>query len=120
MVPISSSYIGLFPAKCSKKMGAHHTGDWPAGPPTAFRYTNNNVTTDRCSIPLDMTVMLGFLKLSLWATIDHPGPPLHSGHYTASINCCKKNHSIATATKSLSLKSFIAKTPLLHMLYFMN
>ena len=34
MVPISSSYIGLFPAKCSKKMGAHHTGNWPAGPPT--------------------------------------------------------------------------------------
>ena len=34
MVPISSSYIGLFQAKSSKKMGAHHTGDWPAGPPT--------------------------------------------------------------------------------------
>ena len=33
MVPISNSYIGLFQAKCSKKMGAHHTGDWPAGPP---------------------------------------------------------------------------------------
>ena len=31
---ISSSYTGLFQAKCSKKMGAHHTGDWPAGPPT--------------------------------------------------------------------------------------
>ena len=34
MVPISSSYIGLFQAKSSKKVGAHHTGDWPAGPPT--------------------------------------------------------------------------------------
>ena len=34
MVPISSSYIGLFQAKSSKKMGAHHTGDWPAGLPT--------------------------------------------------------------------------------------
>ena len=34
MLPISSSYIGLFQAKSSKKMGAHHTGHWPAGPPT--------------------------------------------------------------------------------------
>ena len=55
-----------------------------------FRYINNNVTKDRCSIPMDTTVRLGPLKFSLWATIDHHGPSLHSGHYTASINCCQK------------------------------
>ena len=56
-----------------------------------FRYINNNFTKDRCSIPMDTTVRLGPLKLSLQATIDHHGPSIHSGHYTASINCCKKN-----------------------------
>ena len=55
-----------------------------------FRYINNNVTKDRCSIPMDKTVRLGPLKFSLWATIDHHGPSIHSGHYIASINCCKK------------------------------
>ena len=33
---------------------------------------------------------LGLLKCSLRATIDHHGPSIHSGHYTVSINCCKK------------------------------
>ena len=55
-----------------------------------FRYINNNVTKDRCSIPMDTTVMLGPLKFSLQAIIDHHGPSIHSGHNTASINCCKK------------------------------
>ena len=55
-----------------------------------FRYINNNVTKDRCSINMDTTVRLGPLKFSLRATIDHHGPSIHSGHYTASINCCKK------------------------------
>ena len=64
-----------------------------------FRYINNNVTKDRCSIPMDMTVRLGPLKFSLRATIDHHGPSTHSGHYTASINCCRKPHSIATITE---------------------
>ena len=54
-----------------------------------FRYTNNNVTKDRCSIPMDTTVMLAPLKFSLRATIDHHGPSVHSGHCAASINCCK-------------------------------
>ena len=54
------------------------------------RCTNNNVTKDRCSIPMDMTVMLGSLKFGLQATIDHNGPSIHSSHYTASINYCKK------------------------------
>ena len=55
-----------------------------------FRYINNNVTKDRCPIPMDTTIRFGPLKFSLWATIDHHGPSIHSGHYTASINCCKK------------------------------
>ena len=55
-----------------------------------LRYINNNVTKDRCSIPMDTTVRLGPLKFSLRATIDHHGPSIQSGHYTASINCCEK------------------------------
>ena len=55
-----------------------------------FRYINDNVTKDRCSIPMDTTVRLGPLKFSLRATIDDHRPSTHSGHYTASINCCKK------------------------------
>ena len=54
-----------------------------------FRYINDNFTKDRCSIPMDMTVVLGLHKFSLQATIDHHGPSMYSGHYTASINCCK-------------------------------
>ena len=65
------------------------------------------------------TVRLGPLKFSLRATIDHRGPSIHSGHYTASINCCKKR-SIATITQLRSLELLIAKTPLLHMLCYMN
>ena len=42
------------------------------------------------TIPVDTTVRLGPLQFSLRATIDHHGPSIHSGHYTASINCCKK------------------------------
>ena len=54
-----------------------------------FRYINNNVTKDRCSIPMDTTVRLGPLKCNLRATKDHHGPSIHSGHHTASINYCK-------------------------------
>ena len=50
---------------------------------------NNNVTKERCSMPMDTTVRLGPLKFSLGATIDHHGPSIHSGPYTASINCLK-------------------------------
>ena len=75
---------------------------------------------------------------------------IHSGHYTSSINCCKKKHSVATITQLRSLefvytfRSFYCiyqllqkhsiatitllrslelltiKTPLLHILYYMN
>ena len=51
---------------------------------------NNNVTKGRCSIPMDTTVRLGPLQYSLRAPIDHHGPSIHSGDYTASINCCEK------------------------------
>ena len=54
-----------------------------------FGYVNNNFTKDRCSIPMDMIVVLGLHKFSLQATIDHHGPSMYPGHYTASINCCK-------------------------------
>ena len=67
---------------------------------------------------MDTTVRLSPLKFSLQATIDHHGPSIDSGHYTASINCCKK-HSIATITKLRSLELLI-KTPLLHILYHIN
>ena len=56
-----------------------------------FRYIDNNVTKDRCPIPVDTTVRLGPLKFNLHAIIDHHGSFIHSGHYTASVNCCKKN-----------------------------
>ena len=55
-----------------------------------FRYINNNVTKDRCFIPMDTTVRLDPLKFSLRATIYHHGTSIQSGHYTASINFCKK------------------------------
>ena len=54
-----------------------------------FRYINNDITKDRCPIPMDTTVRLGPLKFSLQATIDHHGPSIDSGYYTSSINCCK-------------------------------
>ena len=72
-----------------------------------------------CPIPMDTTVRLGPLQFSLQATVDHHGPSIDSGHYTASINCCKKKHSIATITKLRSLELLI-KTPLLHILYYIN
>ena len=55
-----------------------------------FRYINNNITKDRCPIPLDTTVRLGPLKFRLQATVDHHGQSIDSGHYIASINCFKK------------------------------
>ena len=51
-----------------------------------FRYIYNNITKDRCPIPMDTTVGLGPLKFSLQATIDHHGPSIDSGHYTAYKN----------------------------------
>ena len=75
------------------------------------RYMNNNFTKDRCSIPMDMTVVLGLHKFSLQATIDHHVPSMYSGHYTI-INWCKK-HTIATTAKLRSLKWLVPKKLLL-------
>ena len=68
---------------------------------------------------MDTAVRLGPLKFSLQAVTDHHGSSIHSGHYTASINCCK-THSIATITQLWSLELLTAKSPLLHMLYYIN
>ena len=54
-----------------------------------FRYIYDNVTKDRCPIPMHTTVRLGPLKFNLRATIDHHGPSINYGHYTASSNCWK-------------------------------
>ena len=74
-----------------------------------FRYINNNFTKDRCSIPTDMPVVLGLHKFSLQATIDHHGPSMYSGHYTASINYCKRtfcyNDSKITEFKMFDTKN---------------
>ena len=70
---------------------------------------NNNFTKDRCSIPMDVTVVPGLHKFSLQATIDHHGPSMYSGHYTASINCCKKtlycNDSKITTFETIDTKN---------------
>ena len=71
-------------------------------------------TKGKCSIPMDMTVVQGLQKFSLHATIDRHGPSIYSGHYTASIKCCK-NIYIATTAKLLSLGWLIPKTPILLM-----
>ena len=55
-----------------------------------FRYINNQFAKDKCSIPMDMTVVLGYHKFSLQATIDHHGPSIYSGYYTTSVNCCNR------------------------------
>ena len=55
-----------------------------------FRYINNQFAKDKCSIPMDMTVVLGYHKFSLQATIDHHRPSIYSGHYTTSVNCCNR------------------------------
>ena len=86
-----------------------------------FRYLNNNIIKDRCPIPLDTTVMLGPLKFNLQATIDHHGPSIDSGHYTASINCCKKtfycnDHKI-TEFGITDKNSFTAYIVFWHMIF---
>ena len=79
-----------------------------------LRYINNNFTKDRCSIPMDMTAVLGLHKFSLQATIDDHGLSMYSGHYTASINCCKRKF-YCNDNKSTEFKTIGTKTPLLLM-----
>ena len=74
-----------------------------------LRCIDNNFTKDRCSIPMNMTVVRGLHKFSLQATVDHHGPSMYSGHYTASINCCKRtfccNDSKITEFKTIDTKN---------------
>ena len=60
------------------------------------------------------TINVYYFKYPYWIP-----PSKHSGHYTASIKCCKK-HSTATITQLRTLLLLTAKTPPLHMLYNMN
>ena len=59
---------------------------------------------------MDMTVVLGLHKFSLQATIDHHGPSMYSGHYTAYINSCKRtfycNDSKITEFEMIDTKNF--------------
>ena len=50
---------------------------------------NKNTRHVESSYILQPPKYLGPFKFSLKATIDHHGPSIHSGHCTASINCCK-------------------------------
>ena len=85
-----------------------------------FRYINDNFTKDRYSIPIDMTVVLGLHKFSLQATIDHHGPSMYSGHYTASINCCKRtfycNDSKITELEMIDTKNSSTAYVVMHKL----
>ena len=74
------------------------------------------ITSYTLSINLSKLICLKYVGFYI---LDHHGPSIHFGHYTASINCCKKKHSVATITQLRSLELLI-KTPLLHMLYYMN
>ena len=85
-----------------------------------FRYINNNFTKDRCSIPMDTTVVLGLHKFSMQATIDHHGPSMYSGHYTASINYCKRtfycNYSKVTEFATIDTKNSSTAYVIMHKL----
>ena len=81
-----------------KKNTWHVESNYILQPPTyliiiidRFRYTGNNLTKDRCFIPMDLVIVLDLHKFSLLVTTDgRHGPSMYSGHYTTSINCCNK------------------------------
>ena len=62
-----------------------------------------------------MTVVRGLHKISLQVTIDHHGPSMYSGHYTASIKCkrtfywndCKIMEFEMTETKNTSTANVV-------------
>ena len=83
-----------------------------------LRNIYNNFTKDRCSIPMDMTVVLGIYKFSLHATIDRHGPSMYSGHYTASISCCK--NFLLQRQQNYGVWNDIPKTPPLLMWQCIN
>ena len=79
-----------------------------------FRYIINNVTKDRCSIPMDTTVRLGPLKFSLQATLDHHLYIILHLSIVAKHILLQRSHNYGC------LELLTAKTLLLHMLYYMN
>ena len=99
-----------------KNMHANYVFNYLLQPPkyliivvNRFRYISNNFTQYGCSLPMDMTVVLGLHKFNLQATIDHHGPSMYSGHYTASINCYKStfycNDSKITEFKTIDTQN---------------
>ena len=64
-----------------KKNTWHVESDYILQPPKYLifivnqsRYINNNFAKDRCSTPMDMTIVLGLHKFSLQTIIDHHRP----------------------------------------------
>ena len=48
------------------------------------------MTKNKTLVPLDQHISSGPFTFSLQATIDHHGPLMGSGHYTASVICCSE------------------------------
>ena len=80
MVPISNGYIGLFRAKRFKMMGAHHTGDWPAGPPTSAGRTLTTMlqcflqSFFGCSVIVNNVLRYGHDDVLTWKRFQITGP----------------------------------------------
>ena len=81
-----------------------------------FQYINNNVIKVRCSIYIDIwPLCLLYINSACrrpYIIMDHLCILVIN---TTSINCCIKQHPIATTTKLRSLKWLMLQTPLLHM-----
>ena len=90
----------------------------PVCPPD-FVGGDKNATKDMCSIPTDVTVVLGLHKFILQATIDHHGPSRYSGHCTTSINCWEKiccNDSKITEIEMIHTKNSSTGDKAMHKL----
>ena len=70
-----------------------------------FRYINNNFSKDRCSIPMDMTVVLGLHEFSLQG--DHISSWTIYVFWSLYCIYVAKEHYIATTAKLRSLKWLI-------------
>ena len=88
-----------------------------------FRYTNNNVTKDRYSIPMDTIVMLCPLNLVnglLLIIMDRLYIPVII-LYLSIVARKKPNNILLQQQPNYGVWNYWwQKTPLLHMLYFMN
>ena len=61
-------------------------------------------------MPMDMTIVLGLHKFSLYASHDHHGPSMYSGHYTTSVNFRKEKLYYKTAKFLKCLKFEVSDT----------